>query len=88
MQNQTNIPENALIKKMRDNAGVFKLLFFIVLAILVGLNFFIGPYDAHVAWEVYPGFWAAFGFVIAVALAFVMKRIVAPLIGAPEDIHD
>jgi hypothetical protein len=41
-----------------------------------------------VAWEVYPGFWAGFGFVLAVAMAFVMKRIVAPLIGAPEDIHD
>ncbi|GAB6061045.1 hypothetical protein [Desulfonatronum parangueonense] len=88
MQNQTDIPENALIKKMREHAGLFKLLFFVVLAALVGLNFFIGPYELHVAWEAYPGFWAGFGFFFAVVLAFVMKRIVAPLIGAPEDIHD
>lgn len=83
-----NIPENTLITILRAQAGLFKIVFFIILALLVGLNFFIGPYHPHVAWEVYPGFWAVFGFVLAVAMAFVMKRIVAPLIGAPEDIHD
>ena len=80
--------ECKLIDRLTAYSGQFKLGFFAVLAILVLLNFFIGPYDPHVAWEVYPGFWAGFGFVLAVAMAFVMKRIVAPLIGAPEDIHD
>lgn len=88
MQDQTPLEENKLIVTLRSLSGQFKLLFFAVLAALVVLNFFIGPYDPHVAWEVYPGFWAGFGFVLAVAMAFVMKRIVAPLIGAPEDIHD
>ncbi len=88
MQDQTTVHENKLIATLRSLSGLFKLAFFAVLAVLVGLNFFIGPYDPHVAWEVYPGFWAGFGFVLAVAMAFVMKRIVAPLIGAPEDIHD
>lgn len=88
MQDQTSLHENKLIATLRSLSGMFKLGFFAVLAVLVGLNFFIGPYDPHVAWEVYPGFWAGFGFVLAVAMAFVMKRIVAPLIGAPEDIHD
>lgn len=75
-------------ERLRAYSGQFKLLLFILLAILVVLNFFIGPYDPHVAWEVFPGFWAVFGFVLAVAMAFVMKRIIAPIIGAPEDIHD
>lgn len=75
-------------ERLRAYSGRFKVLFFAVLAILVILNIFIRPYHPHVAWEVYPGFWAAFGFALAVAMAFVMKRIVAPIIGAPEDIHD
>lgn len=75
-------------ERLRVYSGQFKILFLVVLAVLVVLNVFIGPYDPHVTWEVYPGFWAGFGFVLAVAMAFVMKRIVAPLIGAPEDIHD
>ena len=88
MQDQTTLRENKLIVTLRALSGQLKLLFFAVLAVLLVLNIFIGPYDPHVAWEVYPGFWAGFGFVLAVAMAFVMKRIVAPLIGAPEDIHD
>lgn len=75
-------------ERLRAYSGQFKILFLTALALLVVLNVFIGPYDPHVAWEVYPGFWAGFGFVLAVAMAFVMKRIIAPIIGAPEDIHD
>jgi hypothetical protein len=83
-----NIPENPMIKQARAASGLFKLLFFAVLAVLVVLNFFIKPYHPHISLETYPGFWAVFGFVLAVVMAFVMKRIVAPLIGVPEDIHD
>ncbi|TVQ97391.1 MAG: hypothetical protein EA399_13040 [Desulfovibrionales bacterium] len=85
---EPSIHENTLIATLRAQSGRLKLLFLVILAVLVVLNFFIGPYDPHVAWEVFPGFWAGFGFVLAVAMAFVMKRIIAPLIGAPEDIHD
>jgi hypothetical protein len=80
--------ENALITSLRSQSALFKLLFFVILAVLVVLNFFIKPYHPHISLETYPGFWAVFGFVLAVAMAFVMKRIVAPLIGVPEDIHD
>lgn len=79
---------DSLFEKLRAYAGLFQKFFLAVLVLLVALNVFIRPYHPHVALEVYPGFWAVFGFVLAVAMAFVMKRIIAPIIGAPEDIHD
>lgn len=73
---------------LRRRAGIFKWLFFAALVLLVALNVFIRPHHPHVDAEHLPGFWALFGLVLAVAMAVLMKGIVAPLLGFSEDIYD
>ncbi len=42
----------------------------------------------HFVFDAYPGFWQAFGLLCALAMAFVLKRMVAPLLRRPEDCYD
>lgn len=80
--------ENGVIKALRERAGLFRKLFLVALALLLGANVFVRPQHPHLGLEMYPGFWAVFGFVLAVAMAVVMKRLVAPILEVSEDIHD
>ncbi|WP_029898157.1 hypothetical protein [Desulfohalovibrio reitneri] len=73
---------------LRDRSAAFKWLFFLVLVLLVVLNFFIHPHHPHVSLEKYAGFWAAFALVFAGLMAFVIKRIIANLVKVPEDFYD
>ncbi len=78
----------AFISGLRGKTRLFKWLFFAILALLVALNVFLRPHHPHVGAEALPGFWAVFGLVLAVAMAALMKGIVAQLIGFSEDIYD
>jgi hypothetical protein len=64
------------------------LLFFLVLAGLVMGNFFIHPPHPEYHYDVYPGFWAVFGFFVALLMVIVMKKIIYPFIARPEDSSD
>lgn len=58
------------------------------LAVLLIANMFLLPHHPHFAAEHWPGFWALFGFLGAVILAFVMKKVIAPLLAMEEDRYD
>lgn len=47
-------------------------------------NFYIHPHHAEFGLDAYPGFWAAFGLVLAMLMVFVMKKIIQPLLVRPE----
>lgn len=78
----------AFFSELRRQARLFKWLFLAALVLLVALNVFIRPHHPHVGAESLPGFWAIFGLGLAVAMAVLMKGVVAPLIGFSEDIYD
>lgn len=77
----------ALFERLRDLSRVWRILFFVVLAGLVGLNFPIRPEEAHFGWDAIPGFFAGFGLVAGVLLLLVMIKIVRPLIARKEDFY-
>jgi hypothetical protein len=64
------------------------IVFLLILACLVGINFLIHPPHAEYHFDEYPGFWALFGLVVALLMVLVMKKIVFPLITGPEDSYD
>ncbi len=68
--------------------GTWKILFFLLLAGLVGVNLFLRPHHAEYGYDTIPGFWAAFGLLVSVLMVLVMKKIVQPLIERPEDSDD
>ena len=73
----------------RENkvSSTLKIIFFVVLALLVVLNFFILPHHPHFGLEKYIGFWAIFGCVIAVVLARVAKGAAHTFLGKNEDFY-
>lgn len=73
-------------QKMRT--GFWKKAFFIALGLLVVANFFIHPHHPHFGLDAYPGFWAVFGFGLAVILTFVLKKLIFPVIGKDEDFYE
>jgi hypothetical protein len=77
-----------MLEKMRDNWKTWRMIFFVVLAVLVALNFFIHPHHPHFGLDKYPGFWAIFGCGIGLVMVLVMKKIVQPTIGRKEDYYD
>ncbi len=77
-----------LLDMARDAAGGFRKAFFLVLAAMVVLNVLIIPHHPHFPGEEIPGFWAAFGLVLAVVMSFVLKKIIFPFITRPEDEND
>jgi antibiotic biosynthesis monooxygenase (ABM) superfamily enzyme len=66
----------------------WKTLFLIILGLFVVVNIFVKPHHAEYGLDNIPGFWAAFGLVIALLMVFVMKKIIYPLITGPEDTKD
>jgi len=77
-----------LLEKMRDNWKAWRIVFFVVLALLVVLNFFVHPHHPHFGLDKHPGFWAIFGCGIGLVMVLVMKKIVQPTIGRKEDYYD
>ncbi len=58
-----------------------------VLAAMVVLNLFIYPYNPHFFAEKIPGFWAAFGLGVAVALARLAKGAAHTFLGKDPDFY-
>ena len=79
---------NLLERMRRDYAGEWRIGLFIFLAAATGANFFIKPHTAEYTLDVYPGFWAVFGLLTAVAMVWVMKKVIQPLIKRPEEGDD
>lgn len=77
-----------LLEKMRDNWKAWRMIMFVVLALLVVLNFFIHPHHPHFGIDKYPGFWAVFGCGVGLGMVIIMKKIVQPTIGRKEDYYD
>jgi hypothetical protein len=77
-----------LDRTRKKHATFWGLLFLVILAALVGINFFILPHHAEYLYDRYPGFWALFGMAVAVLMVLVMKKLIYPLITGPEDSYD
>jgi hypothetical protein len=72
----------------KRDAKLWGVVFFLILACLVGINFLIHPPHVEYHYDGYPGFWALFGLVVALLMVLVMKKIVFPFITGPEDSYD
>jgi uncharacterized membrane protein YphA (DoxX/SURF4 family) len=77
----------ALFEKLRGQAKLWRSVFFVVLVLLVGLNFVIRPEETHFGWDGVPGFFAGFGLIVGVVVLFVLEKIVRPLIARKEDFY-
>ena len=74
-----------LLAKWRDNAKTFKYAFFAVLVVLCILNVPFVTHHPHFVLDKYPGFFAAFGLIVGLAMVIVMKKIIQPFIARKED---
>ncbi|MEF2145171.1 MAG: hypothetical protein V3573_06975 [Desulfovibrionaceae bacterium] len=81
-------PLGAFFEKLKTKKGPLTTLMFVILAILVGLNFLETPHEPHFGLDVYPGFWAAFGLLFGLGMVIVMKKIVQPTIARDEEFYD
>ena len=72
----------------KNSATILKLFFFIVLILLVVLNIFIRPHEPHFGLDRFTGFWALFGFIIAILLARVAKGAAHTFLGKDEDFYN
>jgi hypothetical protein len=72
----------------KQHIKLWTTVFFLILAVLVGINYFVRPHEAEYHLDKYPGFWPLFGLVVALLMIIVMKKIVFPLITGPEDTYD
>ena len=61
--------------------------FYASLLVVLVLEFFIKKHP-YFPWEEWPGFYAAFGFVVFVGLILAAKYILRPLIKRKEDYYD
>jgi TRAP-type C4-dicarboxylate transport system permease small subunit len=63
----------------------WRLAFFLILLAIALLNLLVPNHHPHFGVDRYPFFWVAFGLVVGVALVFLVKKIVQPLIKRQED---
>lgn len=72
----------------RLKAEGWKKAFFAVLGALVIGSLFMHNHHPHFTYDEYPAFWAAFGWLFAVGMTVVLKKIVFPILGKDEDFYD
>lgn len=77
----------ALFERLQGQHKGWRNLFFVILAVLVGLNFVINTHEPHFGLDKYPGFFAGFGLIIGLGMVLAMKKIVQPLIVQKEDFY-
>ena len=77
-----------LFERLRTQWKAWRIVFFVILAVLVGLNFALHPHHPHFDFEYYPGSWGAFGLLVGLAMVVIMKKIVQPFIARGEDYYD
>jgi uncharacterized ion transporter superfamily protein YfcC len=77
-----------LLATWSENWKTWRTIFFVVLAVMVGLNFFIHSHHGHF-WHLdeHPGFFAGFGLIVGLAMVIIMKKIVQPFIARKEDYY-
>jgi hypothetical protein len=80
-------PQPANLFQVSPGALVWRNLMLAALAVLVVLNLFIHPHHPHFEAEVWPGFWAVFGLVVAVVLARIAKGAAHTFLGKREDFY-
>ena len=68
-----------------ERAGAFKILLYLVLAALAGLNFLIVPREPEFVAEKLPGFWALFALIGTMLMVVVLKKIVYPILAQHEE---
>jgi hypothetical protein len=76
------------LEREHGRAGFWLLLYMAFLALLAFLNLFIRPEHPHFGADGWFGFWPVFGLGVGLAMIFVMKRIVQPLIARQEEYYD
>jgi hypothetical protein len=69
-------------------AKAWKIGLFVFLAAIVAVNFSIRPHEAEYRFDIYPGFWAAFGLSTTVLMVWIMKKVIQPRIKRPEEGND
>ncbi len=69
------------------NVTILLRCFFSILVILLGLDFLVHKH-AHFEWEMWPEFYAVYGYVACVVLVIVAKYILRPLVKRREDYYD
>ena len=72
----------------KQNIKAWKTGFWIFLGLIVAANLVVRPHHAEFGLDAYPGFWAVFGLVVTVAMVFVMKKIIQPMLVRPEENFD
>jgi hypothetical protein len=77
-----------LLELAQAASAGFRKLMYLTLAALVVLNVFIVSHHPHFPGEEIPGFWAAFGLFFAVAMSYVLKKIIFPYIHRTEESYD
>jgi membrane protein YdbS with pleckstrin-like domain len=70
-----------------ENVKRLLIIFFSILVVLLGVEFFIHKH-AFFPWEEWPEFYAVFGFVACVVLVLVAKYILRPLVKRSEDYYE
>lgn len=81
----------ALGKFLQAQAGRsrFWLMGFLAgLAALAAANLFLRPTHPHFGYDALPFFWPVFGLGVGLAMVFMMKKIIQPLIVRKEDYYD
>ncbi len=87
-QDQSNVSSKKLPESEAVSVKKLRLLFFVSLGLLVGLNVFIRPHDPHFGLDAFPGFWAVFGLAGAILLGRGAKGLAHTVLGKDEDFYD
>jgi hypothetical protein len=66
---------------------LWRRIFFVALAIIAVLNVVATNSHPHFVWDAKPLFWPAFGLIVGLALVFLAKKIIQPLIKKSEDYY-
>jgi NADH:ubiquinone oxidoreductase subunit 3 (subunit A) len=77
----------SFLESQKRRSSSWQKAYYGTLIVFVVLNIFIHPHEPHFTLDAYPGFWAVFGIVVGMAMVYVMKRIIQPLIVRKEDYY-
>lgn len=76
------------IAPLSPTARKLRTGFFAALALLAALNLVIHPHEPHFGLDALPGFWAAFGLVVAIVLGRAAKGLAHTVLGRDENYYE
>ncbi|BCS87605.1 hypothetical protein [Pseudodesulfovibrio sediminis] len=76
-----------ILAKWSENWKVWRIIFFVTLALLLVLNVPFVTHHPHFGLDKYPGFFAGFGLIVGLVMVILMKKIVQPFIARKEDYY-